>query len=208
MIGIAASRLKDHFNKPCFIISQNGNICKGSARSIFGFDIGLAITKCKQLDLIIKGGGHPMAGGFSLKYENLSKFKDELIKLFLKSKHNQDNNVIEIDSYLESSAINNDLIDKLNYLEPYGSGNREPIFGFENFKVKKVIETKNNHVKVILNKGNFNIEAICFNSKNKDIGNYLMNYKNEFNLAAKVKLNEWNGLSKIELIIDDIQLIN
>jgi len=208
LIGIVASRLKDHFNKPCFIISQNGDICKGSARSIFGFDIGLAITKCKQLDLIVKGGGHPMAGGFSLKYENLSKFKDELIKLFLKSKNNKDNNVIEIDSYLENSAINNDLIDKLNYLEPYGSGNREPIFGFENFKVKKVIETKNNHVKVILNKGNFNIEAICFNSKNKDIGNYLMNYKNEFNLAAKVKLNEWNGLSKIELIIDDIQLIN
>ena len=79
---------------------------------------------------------------------------------------------------------------------------------FKHFKVKKVIETKNNHVKVILNKGNFNIEAICFNSKNKDIGNYLMNYKNEFNLAAKVKLNEWNGSSKIELIIDDIQLIN
>ena len=208
LIGIVASRLKDHFNKPCFIISQKGDICKGSARSIFGFDIGLAITKCKQLDLIVKGGGHPMAGGFSLKYENLSKFKEELIKLFLKSKNNQDNNVIEIDSYLESSAINNDLIDKLNYLEPYGSGNREPVFGFENFKVKKVIETKNNHVKVILNKGNFNIEAICFNSKNKDIGNYLMNYKNEFNLAAKVKLNEWNGLSKIELIIDDIQLIN
>ena len=208
LIGIVASRLKDHFNKPCFIISQNGDICKGSARSIFGFDIGLAITKCKQLDLIVKGGGHPMAGGFSLKYENLSKFKDELIKLFLKSKNNKDNNVIEIDSYLENSAINNDLIDKLNYLEPYGSGNREPIFGFENFKVKKVIETKNNHVKVILNKGNFNVEAICFNSKNKDIGNYLMNYKNEFNLAAKVKLNEWNGLSKIELIIDDIQLIN
>jgi len=208
LIGIVASRLKDHFNKPCFIISQNGDICKGSARSIFGFDIGLAITKCKQLDLIVKGGGHPMAGGFSLKYENLSKFKDELIKLFLKSKNNKDNNVIEIDSYLENSAINNDLIDKLNYLEPYGSGNREPIFGFENFKVKKVIETKNNHVKVILNKGNFNVEAVCFNSKNKDIGNYLMNYKNEFNLAAKVKLNEWNGLSKIELIIDDIQLIN
>jgi len=208
LIGIVASRLKDHFNKPCFIISQNGDICKGSARSIFGFDIGLAITKCKQLDLIVKGGGHPMAGGFSLKYENLSKFKDELIKLFLKSKNNKDNNVIEIDSYLENSAINNDLIDKLNYLEPYGSGNREPIFGFENFKVKKVIETKNNHVKVILNKGNFNVEAICFNSKNKDIGNYLINYKNEFNLAAKVKLNEWNGLSKIELIIDDIQLIN
>ena len=208
LIGIVASRLKDHFNKPSFIISQKGEDCKGSARSIFGFDVGMAITKCKQLDIITKGGGHPMAGGFSLKSDKLEIFKNELIKLFLKLKQNRDNNIIEIDSYLESSAINDALIEKLNHLEPYGSGNREPIFGFEKFKVSKVIETNNNHVKVVLNKGNFYIDAISFNSKNKDLGNYLMNFKKEFNLVAKVKLNEWNGKSKIELIIDDIQLIN
>jgi len=208
LIGIVASRLKDHFNKPSFIISQKGEDCKGSARSIFGFDVGMAITKCKQLNIITKGGGHPMAGGFSLKSDKLEIFKNELIKLFLKLKQNRDNNIIEIDSYLESSAINDALIEKLNHLEPYGSGNREPIFGFEKFKVSKVIETNNNHVKVVLNKGNFYIDAISFNSKNKDLGNYLMNFKKEFNLVAKVKLNEWNGKSKIELIIDDIQLIN
>ena len=208
LIGIVASRLKDHFNKPSFIISQKGGDCKGSARSIFGFDVGMAITKCKQLNIITKGGGHPMAGGFSLKSDKLEIFKTELIKLFLKLKKNKDNNIIEIDSYLESSAINDELIEKLNHLEPYGSGNREPIFGFEKFKVSKVIETNNNHVKVVLNKGNFYIDAISFNSKNKDLGNYLMNFKKEFNLVAKVKLNEWNGKSKIELIIDDIQLIN
>ena len=208
LIGIVASRLKDHFNKPSFIISQKGEDCKGSARSIFGFDVGMAITKCKQLDIITKGGGHPMAGGFSLKSDKLEIFKNELIKLFLKLKQNRDNNIIEIDSYLESSAINDALIEKLNHLEPYGSGNREPIFGFEKFKVSKVIETNNNHVKVVLNKGNFYIDAISFDSKNKDLGNYLMNFKKEFNLVAKVKLNEWNGKSKIELIIDDIQLIN
>ena len=208
LIGIVASRLKDHFNKPSFIISQKGEDCKGSARSIFGFDVGMAITKCKQLNIITKGGGHPMAGGFSLKSDKLEMFKNELIKLFLKLKQNRDNNIIEIDSYLESSAINDALIEKLNHLEPYGSGNREPMFGFEKFKVSKVIETNNNHVKVVLNKGNFYIDAISFNSKNKDLGNYLMNFKKEFNLVAKVKLNEWNGKSKIELIIDDIQLIN
>ena len=208
LIGIVASRLKDHFNKPCFIISQKGADCKGSARSVVGFDIGLAITKCKQLDIIIKGGGHPMAGGFSLKENKLISFREELVKSFLKSKESKENNVIEIDSYLECTAINNDLIEKLNYLEPYGSGNREPIFGFQDFKVSKVIETNNNHVKVVLKKGNFYIDGISFNSKNKDIGNYLMNYKKPFNVAGKIKLNEWNGRSKIELIIDDIQLIN
>jgi len=149
-----------------------------------------------------------MAGGFSLKEDKLISFKEELIKSFLKFKESKENNIVQIDSYLESTAINNELIEKLNYLEPYGSGNREPTFGFEDFKVSKVIETNNNHVKVVLQKGSFYVDAISFNSKNKDIGNYLMNYKKTFNVAAKIKLNEWNGRSKIELIIDDIQLIN
>ena len=109
---------------------------------------------------------------------------------------------------MESSAINNELIKKINTLEPYGSGNKEPVFAFENFKVCKVIETNNNHVKIVIQKGSFYLDAICFNSKNKDIGNYLLNYEKNFNVAGKIKLNEWNGKTNIELIIEDIQLIN
>ncbi len=207
LIGIVASRLKDHFHKPTFIISQSGNLCKGSARSVYGFDIGMAITKCKQMNIILKGGGHPMAGGFSLSDDQLENFKNELITTFKKYKKNTENTILYIDSYLDSSAINQDLVNKLDCLEPYGSGNREPLFAFENFEVSKVIETNNNHVKVVLKKGNFYLDAISFNSKNTNIGNYLMNYKKSFNVAGKIKLNEWNDRSKIELIVEDIQLI-
>ena len=207
LIGIVASRLKEHYNRPAFILSQNGLICKGSARSILGFDIGLAITKCKQMDLLIKGGGHPMAGGFSIETDKLDIFKNEILKIYKKSIRDN-NNHFYIDSYLETSAINIDLINKINLLEPYGSGNKEPVFAFENFKISKIIDTNNNHVKVVMQKGSFYLNAICFNSKNKDIGNYLLNYKKNFNVAGKIKLNEWNGKTNIELIIDDIQLIN
>ena len=208
LIGIIASRLKDYYNKPAFIISQSGDICKGSARSVYGFDIGHAITKCKQMDLILKGGGHPMAGGFSLKKTKIKEFKKTLIKIFNKLKKKTEKNVFYIDSYLDASAINEELINKINMLEPYGSGNKEPIFAFENLKVSKVIETNNNHVKVVLRKGSIYINSICFNSKGKDIGNYLINYKKNFNVAGKIKRNEWNGKSSIDLIIEDIQLIN
>mgnify|MGYP001337521884 FL=1 len=208
LIGIIASRLKDYYNKPAFIISQSGDICKGSARSVYGFDIGHAITKCKQMDLILKGGGHPMAGGFSLKKTKIKEFKKTLIKIFNKLKKKTEKNVFYIDSYLDASAINEELVNKINMLEPYGSGNKEPIFAFENLKVSKVIETNNNHVKVVLRKGSIYINSICFNSKGKDIGNYLINYKKNFNVAGKIKRNEWNGKSSIDLIIEDIQLIN
>lgn len=208
LIGIIASRLKDYYNKPAFIISQSGDICKGSARSVYGFDIGHAITKCKQMDLILKGGGHSMAGGFSLKKTKIKEFKKTLIKIFNKLKKKTEKNVFYIDSYLDASAINEELVNKINMLEPYGSGNKEPIFAFENLKVSKVIETNNNHVKVVLRKGSIYINSICFNSKGKDIGNYLINYKKNFNVAGKIKRNEWNGKSSIDLIIEDIQLIN
>ena len=207
LIGIVASRLKEHYNRPAVILSQNGLICKGSARSILGFDIGLAITKCKQMDLLIKGGGHPMAGGFSIETNKLDIFKNEILKIYKKSKRDN-NDYFYIDSYLETSAINNDLINKISLLEPFGSGNKEPVFAFENFKISRIIDTNNNHVKVVIQKGSFYLNAICFNSKNKDIGNYLLNYKKNFNVAGRIKLNEWNAKTNIELIIDDIQLIN
>ena len=159
------------------------------------------------MDLLIKGGGHPMAGGFSIETDKLDIFKNEILKIYKKSIRDN-NNHFYIDSYLETSAINIDLINKINLLEPYGSGNKEPVFAFKNFKISKIIDTNNNHVKVVMQKGSFYLNAICFNSKNKDIGNYLLNYKKNFNVAGKIKLNEWNGKTNIELIIDDIQLIN
>ena len=75
VIGIVAARLKDKFNKPVIIISLEGNIGKASARSIVGFDIGSVILAATQEDILLKGGGHKMAGGFSIKVENIEKFR-------------------------------------------------------------------------------------------------------------------------------------
>ena len=71
VIGIVASRIKEKYNKPTIIISLNHNIGKGSARSVTGFDIGSQIIKAVQCDILQKGGGHKMAGGFTIKKENI-----------------------------------------------------------------------------------------------------------------------------------------
>ena len=80
VIGIIASRIKDKYNKPTIIISKTGDIGKASARSIVGFDIGMNILSAVQEKILLKGGGHKMAGGFPIKMKNLSKFKDFLLK--------------------------------------------------------------------------------------------------------------------------------
>ena len=82
VIGIVASKIKEKFNKPTIIISIDKNIGKASARSIPGFDIGAVIIAAMQNNLLIKGGGHKMAGGFSIETKNLEKFKDFVIKKF------------------------------------------------------------------------------------------------------------------------------
>ena len=84
VIGIIASRIKEKFNKPTIIISLKGNIGKASARSILGFDIGAVILAAIQDKIIIKGGGHKMAGGFSIEKTKIHIFKDFITKMFKK----------------------------------------------------------------------------------------------------------------------------
>ena len=84
VIGIIASGIKEKFNKPTIIISLNKKIGKASARSIVGFDIGAVILSALQNKILIKGGGHKMAGGFSIEENKIEKFKEFIIKRFKK----------------------------------------------------------------------------------------------------------------------------
>ena len=85
IIGIVASRIKDKYNKPTIIISVKNNIGKASARSVLGFDIGSVIISAAQKGMLLKGGGHKMAGGFTIKEEKIPFFREFLIKNFEKS---------------------------------------------------------------------------------------------------------------------------
>ena len=76
LIGIVASRLKDHFNKPSIVITNSNNLLKSSARSIPSYNIGKAIKRALNRNIILKGGGHNMAAGFIVKKENLIKLKE------------------------------------------------------------------------------------------------------------------------------------
>ena len=80
VIGIVAARLKDKFNKPVILISLDGEIGKASARSIVGFDIGATIISATQEKILLKGGGHKMAGGFSIQVEKIDRLKDFVFK--------------------------------------------------------------------------------------------------------------------------------
>ncbi len=209
VIGIIASRIKEKFNKPTIIISLKDNVGKASARSILGFDIGAVILAAIQNKILMKGGGHKMAGGFSIEENKIKQFKEFITKMFKKKiDKNFGRNEIYLDSLISASALNFDFYKKVEKLSPFGSGNPEPRFIIENVKVLKSLIVGKNHIKsILLSKGGSSIKTIAFNSYDTDLGQFLLNNKkNTFNIVGKLSLNEWKGEKNVEFIIDDISV--
>ncbi len=208
VIGIVASRLKDKFNKPAIIISINGKIGKASARSIVGFDIGSAIISATHEKILLKGGGHKMAGGFSINVSNIEKFKEFIFRKFKNINVDlSQQKPLLLDSKIAPSAINLEFYNKVNILSPFGSGNPEPKFIVENLKSvnSKIVGDK--HIKsVLVGAEGTSIKTIAFNATESELGAYLLKKNSTFNIAGKLSLNEWRGQKNVEFIIDDISV--
>ena len=209
VIGIVASRIKDKFNKPTIVISAKNDVGKGSARSIIGYDIGSVIIAATQENILIKGGGHKMAAGFSIKISKLEEFKKFIFRKYRNI--NEDlskQRPLFLDSKIAPSAINLEFYDKVNILSPFGSGNPEPKFLIENLKPinSKIVGDK--HIKsILMGPEGTNIKTIAFNATESELGAYLLKKNsNTFNIAGKLSLNEWRGQKNVEFIIDDISV--
>ena len=205
LIGILASRVKDKVNKPCFVMTSEKSFIKGSARSVIGFDVGKILYSALNKKIIIKGGGHQMAGGFLLKREKINIFKSFLNNEFKKNFKSKNN--FEYDSKISLSVKSDSFYKDIDKLEPYGTGNSRPIFLFENLKVKYPRVLNNKHIFNILisNKGK-SIPAISFNSLKTKVGECLLNYKEKLNVIGTLKYNYFNNKKKYQLIILDLIL--
>ena len=209
VIGIVASRIKDKYHKPTIVISTKNKIGKGSARSIIGFDIGSVIIAATQENILIKGGGHKMAAGFSIEISKLEEFKKFVFRKYRNINENlSKQRPLFLDSKIAPSAINLEFYDKVNILSPFGSGNPEPKFLIENLKPvnSKIVGDK--HIKsILMGPEGTNIKTIAFNATDSEIGAYLLKKNsNTFNIAGKLSLNEWRGQKNVEFIIDDISV--
>jgi len=204
LIGIIAARLKDIFNKPAIVITSSQNLLKGSARSISGFDIGLVFKNALDNKLIIKGGGHKMAAGFSLDKNNLKSFRKFIDNSYKKMCKNLNSNFL-YESKISTSVFNSNFNVEINKLYPFGQGNTEPVFLFENLKIIKSKVLNNKHISnILVSKSGFSIKSIAFNSINEAIGNYLLNYKKEINVIGYLNDNFWNNKKILQLVVRDL----
>ncbi len=204
LIGIIASRLKDYFGKPSIVITKSNNIFKGSARSTNDYNIGILIKSLCDNKIIEKGGGHNLAAGFIIKEKNI-KILDKFIQKDYFNKISKLIPTFRYEEELTSSAINFNFVNEIYKMQPFGNGNQLPIFLFKKFKIIKSNIISGRHINAILktNTGS-SVKSICFNSVNTEIGNYLLSYKKDIDIAAQINLNIYNNIKSLQLNIKDV----
>ena len=201
VIGILASRLKDYFDKPCFVITNSGNILKGSARSTSNFNIGKYIQNSVESKILLSGGGHNLAAGVSLKQAELVNFKNYINNQYNKKKKLTENSYLSILSF---NSINKQFFESLEKLGPFGNENSQPIFLIKDIKFTKQKIVKDKFIKCFIKKGVKLIKSISFNHLKSKISYQILNYNKNLDVLVKVKINNWNNKNNIELEIIDI----
>jgi len=204
LIGIIAARLKDYFNKPSIVITASNELLKGSARSVFNYNIGRAIKNSLDSNIIINGGGHNAAAGFTLDKTNLKNFEDFMLEDFSNTGVSK-NPSFTYDAEVSSLALNIDFFTEIKKLEPFGTGNPLPTFLLKDLKIIKTKIIDNKHISLILkSRTGLSIKSISFNSVNNKVGQYLLNYKNNLNVLGQINENIWNNKKTLQLTIRDV----
>jgi single-stranded-DNA-specific exonuclease len=206
LIGIIAARLKDYFNKPSIVLTKSKNILKASARSTSAYNIGHLIKLLLDNKIIESGGGHNMAAGFTIKKDNVELLDNFIQKDYI-NKIPSDDISFKYDCELSTSTLNDNFINEINKLGPFGNYNFIPIFFIKDVKIIKSNIINEKHISAILkpNIGS-SIKCICFNSVNTYVGEYLLSYKKKINIIAEMSQNIWNNKKTNQLNIKDLIL--
>ncbi len=215
VIGIVAGRLKEKYNKPVAVIAMNDGVGKASCRSIRNIDFGCKIIEAKQKDLVVAGGGHAMAAGFTVdknQIKELQKFLNEQFKNDLEKSDEHLHEYYDID--LTSSAVNLDLVAEINRLEPFGVGNASPIFKFSKLYVLKADIVGAKHIRILFSPekesyGSKVLTAIAFNVVGSEIGNNLLSKTpHTMSIFGTLKLNKWQDRETVQLQLNDLIMEN
>jgi single-stranded-DNA-specific exonuclease len=202
IVGLVAGKLQEKYHIPTLVITELEGELRGSARSINGFNVTDALEEAsKHLE---RFGGHAQAAGFSLKKENLEKFKKEMFKI-AKRDITKEMLVPElrVDMVINPEDISYDLLNTLNKLKPYGYGNPKPNMMISNIQVKgkRVLGQSGSHMKIEMEKEDGSkLSMIMFNC-DEDIEKISVGSK--VDVVGSVYLNIWNGNESLEFQVKE-----
>jgi single-stranded-DNA-specific exonuclease len=206
VVGIVASRLVERFNRPACVVALHGDLGTGSGRSIQGVDLGAAINAARQAGLLVKGGGHAMAAGFTVERDRLADLRAFLVeRLANRVGTPEDTPTLRLDGVLSVSGATAGLSVELAKVGPFGMGNPEPRFVIAGARLAYVSVAGTNHLRcVLVDDHGARLDAMAFRCLDRPLGEALRNHAGApFHFAGRLQENSWRGRTKSRLVIDD-----
>ena len=206
VIGIVASRLVERYGRPAFVIGMDGEVGKGSGRSVRGVDLGAAVLAARQSGRLINGGGHAMAAGLTVAREQLPhliRFLDERLAPQLGAAPAV--RELGIDAALAPGAATQELVGMIERAGPFGAGNALPRFALTGVRVDYAQPVGEGHVRcTLVGHQRGRIEAIAFRAGQSELGRALLDpAKPILHVAGALRLDRYNGRESVRLQIDD-----
>ena len=210
VVGLVASRLKEKFSRPAFAVAlEPGGIGTGSGRSIAGVDLGKAVRQAVAEGILLKGGGHAMAAGVTLRKEKLAEFRafleSTLARDVSEARHV---NELFIDGAVSARAVTPELANTLNRAGPFGSGNPEPVLALPSHQLVYADEVGQAHLRLRLKSGDGAIvNGIAFRSIGQKLGNALQaNRGQQLHVAGALSVDRYQGAERVQFRVIDVAL--
>jgi single-stranded-DNA-specific exonuclease len=209
LVGLVASRLSDRFQRPaCVIAWGSDGQGTGSLRSIAEVDIGQAVRMAVQSGILIKGGGHAMAAGLTVRRDNLDRLRTHFSGCIGPSVNAaRERTGLAIDGALTPRSVTAELVALLERAGPYGQGNPAPRFAFPAHLLRSVRIVGETHVRATVESSDgAKLDAIAFRAVGSPLGDSILAAANALpvHVAGQVRKDSWGGREKTELAIDDI----
>jgi single-stranded-DNA-specific exonuclease len=208
VVGLVASRLKEKFSRPAFAIAlEPGGIGTGSGRSIAGVDLGRVVREAVDAGILLKGGGHAMAAGITLKKERLAEFRAfvdaALAASVAEARHV---NELQIDGAVSARAVTTDFATTLHRAGPFGAGNPEPLIALPSHQLVYADEVGQAHLRLRFKSGDGAfVNAIAFRAIGQKLGNALSENRGQLlHVAGSLAVDRWQGSERVQLRVTDV----
>ena len=206
VVGIVASRLKEATNRPSIVIGIEDGLGKGSGRSVSGIDLGAPIQRLAAEGLLVKGGGHKMAAGLTVKEDKIEAAMTRLSELLAKQGADALGPAdLRLDGSLMPAAATIELLEQIDAAGPFGAGAPAPRYAFAGMRILHAKRVGETHLKVSFGEaGGARIDAIAFGAFDGPLGPALLDHAGaSFHLAGRLDLNTFRGRQSVQLRLED-----